>query len=218
MADAVPVTLAAKPARKPKPLDWIYWGVFTGCLVPLGILLVGLVNGSLNFNLELDVVLNQLGYLGLCLLLASLACTPLRLVFGLTWPSKLRKTLGLFGFMYIALHATLYFKKQSFSVATVYREVIASQFIFYGLLAFLLLIPLALTSTNGMIKRLGGKRWQMLHKLVYVIGILGVVHFYFRIKGNDKHEALVCGGILALLLGVRVYKWLTRKKRAPVKA
>jgi len=203
--------MAATP-QKPKPLDWLHNGVVIGCFVPLVMLLLGLATGRISFGLELKNILNQLGYLGLVLLLASLACTPLRLVFGFKWPSKLRKSLGLFGFFYIALHATLYWKSQNFSIVTVYNETLARTFILFGMAAFLLLIPLALTSTNSMIKRVGGKRWQMLHKLAYVIGILGIVHFYLRIKGNDHTEPLIYGGILAVLLGVRVWKKLASAK------
>ena len=203
--------MAATP-QKPKPLDWLHNGVVIGCFIPLVMLLLGLATGRISFGLELKNILNQLGYLGLVLLLASLACTPLRLVFGFKWPSKLRKSLGLFGFFYIALHATLYWKSQNFSIVTVYNETLARTFILFGMAAFLLLIPLALTSTNSMIKRVGGKRWQMLHKLAYVIGILGIVHFYLRIKGNDHTEPLIYGGILAVLLGVRVWKKLASAK------
>ena len=220
MSDAVmPNAIRPKAAQNPKPFNWLKYGVCAGCFVPLAMLLIGVTSGSIQFGLELKTILNQLGYLGLVLILASLACTPLRLVFGFTWPSKLRKSLGLFGFMYIALHATLYFKSQNFSIASVYNETVASTFIFYGMAAFTLLIPLAMTSTNGMIKRLGGKRWQLLHKLAYVIGILGVVHFYQRIKGKDHTEPLICGAVLAVLLGVRVWtKFASGKKAAPKNA
>lgn len=200
--------------RKSKPFNWLHNGVVIGCLVPLVMLLVGLADGSLNFGLELTPILNQLGYLGLVLIMASLACTPLRLVFGISWPAKLRKSLGLFGFFYVALHATLYFKTQNFSIATVYAETLTRQFIFFGMAAFLLLIPLALTSTSGMIKRVGGKRWQMLHKLAYVIGILAAIHFYLRIKDKDHTEPIVYGVILAVLLGVRLYMNLAKMRNA----
>ena len=207
-----------RPIHKPKSFDWVYYGVVSGSLVPLVMLILGLVSGRLQFGLELKTILNQLGYLGLVLLLASLACTPLRLLFGVTWASKLRKSLGLVGFMYIALHATLYWKSQNFSIETVYHETLASNFIFFGMLAFSLLMPLALTSSSSMIKRIGGKRWQLLHKLAYVVAILGVIHFYKRVKGADHTEPIVCGIVLAVLLGIRVYKKFASAKKAPPKA
>jgi len=199
-----------KPAPKPKPFDWLYNGVVIGCITPFAWLLFQVLSGRLSYGLESKPILNQFGYLGLILLLASLACTPLRTIFGFTPASKLRKSLGLYGFFYILLHATVYWKSQNFDIVTVYHETLERKFIFFGMAAFLLLIPLAITSTSGMIKLLGGKRWQLLHKLAYVIGILGVIHFYLRIKGNDHTEPLVCAAILVVLLGARVYKKLAK--------
>lgn len=229
---------AFKSAPRSKPLDWIYWGVFFGCLVPLALVVFGLLTGSLNFGRQLKVIYNQLGYVGLLLLLASLSCTPIRLISKAQWPARLRKTLGLLGFMYVCLHAFTYtgfdqglaylpFDARSKGelslhwlatdywgeVKRVAMEIFSPNkiFLLFGVIALGLLLPLAATSTNGMIKRLGGKRWQALHRLVYVIGILGVLHFYLGIKSPDKTEAWVLGGILAVLLGVRVWKkWVTR--------
>lgn len=207
----MPVAVVKAPA-KAKPFDWLKSGVIAGCFVPFAILVMGVMTGRLSFGLELKPILNQLGYLGLVLLIASLACTPLRLLFGWAWAARLRKPLGLFGFFYIALHATVYWKSQNFSIVTVYNETLARNFILFGMLAFLLLIPLAVTSTNGMIKRLGGKRWQALHKLAYLIASLGVLHFYLRIKDKDHAEPLIWGAILAVLLAVRLYKFLEKRR------
>ena len=230
-----------KSVPRPKPFDWIYWGVFFGCLVPLALIVFGLLTGSLNFGKQLKVIYNQMGYVGLLLLLASLACTPIRLIFKAQWPARLRKMLGLFGFMYVCLHAFTYtgfdqglaylpyeaWTKNRLSLhwlaSDYWGEVkrVASEifslnkiFLLFGVCALALLLPLAATSTNGMLRRLGGKRWQALHRLAYVIGILGVLHFYLGIKSPDKTEAWVLGGMLAVLLGVRLWKRFSKKHAA----
>lgn len=148
------------------------------------------------------------------LLIASLACTPLRTVFKLQWPARLRKLLGLLGFFYVCLHMLTYTGlDQGFNLPKVFRESLVRPFLLFGMTAFVLLIPLAITSTNGMLKKLGGKRWLALHRLVYLIVILGVVHFYLRIKGRDHTEPLIWGSIVAVLLMVRIIKSLMKPKR-----
>lgn len=196
-------TSPARPkVRRTPPLSWLEPAVITGALVPIAVLFFRNEYNLLSAD-PIAEILNQLGYLGLTLLVASLACTPLKLVFGWTWPLRIRKTLGLAGFYYILLHFLWYIgKDKSFHMGEIVGDVILHYFILVGFVAFVLLIPLAVTSTNKMIARLGGQRWRKLHKLAYVCGILGVIHFYMRVKIKIT-EPVVFGSILFLLLGIR---------------
>jgi sulfoxide reductase heme-binding subunit YedZ len=151
-------------------------------------------------------VLNRVGLLALICLIASLSCTPLKLMTGWTWPMRLRRLLGLFAFFYALLHFCIYLRSQSGAVGGIVRSVVADvterPFIAVGFTALVILTPLALTSTAGMIRHLGAKRWQTLHKLAYLAGVLGVVHFIMRVKA-DLREPLVYAGILIVLLLIR---------------
>jgi sulfoxide reductase heme-binding subunit YedZ len=190
-------------AARPKKLDWLQPAVLTGCLVPLVVIGYRAVTGGLGAN-PIATALNQLGLLGLILLISSLACTPLKIVFGLKWPMRLRKTLGVMGFCTILLHFFVYFViDQGIDWRIAIEDVTKRPFIALGFSAFVLLLPLALTSTKGALKRLGTKRWQRLHRLVYLAVPLGVVHFFLRVKA-DISEPLIYGAVLALLLGVRL--------------
>jgi sulfoxide reductase heme-binding subunit YedZ len=123
--------------------------------------------------------------------------------------------LGLFAFFYVLLHFMTYAGlDQRFDLAVIIEDIAERPYITIGMIALLLLLPLALTSTNGMMRRLG-KRWQKLHRLVYVIAILGVWHFYWQVK-LDTLEALIYAGILAVLLGFRLVVWRSRTRRGAV--
>jgi sulfoxide reductase heme-binding subunit YedZ len=151
----------------------------------------------------------------------TLAVTPLRRFTGWTWLVKLRRELGLFAFFYACLHfMTFIWFDHFFDLAAMWKDVLKRPFITVGFTAFVLLIPLALTSTNGMIKRLGGKRWQWLHRLIYIIAPLGILHFWWMKAGkHDFQQPIIFGAIVALLLGVRVYWKLARPApRAPMQA
>jgi sulfoxide reductase heme-binding subunit YedZ len=167
----------------------------------------------------LEYITHETGDWALYLLCTTLAVTPLRRLTGWNWLVKLRRMLGLFTFFYALLHfiAFLWFD-HFFDVAAMLRDVAKRPFILVGFTAFVLLIPLAATSTNGMIKRLGGKRWQWLHKLIYVIAPLAVLHFWWMksAKNNLAQPALFVV-IVALLLGLRFY-WSRVKTRAAVRA
>ena len=167
----------------------------------------------------LEYITHETGDWALYLLCATLAVTPLRRLSGWNWLVKLRRMLGLFTFFYALLHfiAFLWFD-HFFDVAAMLRDVAKRPFILVGFTAFVLLVPLAVTSTNGMIKRLGGKRWQWLHKLIYVIAPLAVLHFWWMksAKNNLAQPALFVV-IVALLLGLRFY-WSRVKTRAAVRA
>jgi sulfoxide reductase heme-binding subunit YedZ len=152
----------------------------------------------------------------------TLAVTPLRRFTGWNWLVKLRREFGLFAFFYACLHfMTFLWFDHFFDVAEMWKDVLKRPFITVGFTAFVLLIPLAVTSTNGMIKRLGGKRWQWLHRLIYVIAPLGILHFWWmKAAKHNFQQPIIFGTIVALLLGLRLYWKLTKAgqpaPRAPV--
>lgn len=159
-------------------------------------------------------VLNQLGLLALVFLVASLACTPLKAIFGWTWPMRIRRMLGLFAFFYATAHVATYAGiDQGFDVPTLIEDVLKRPFILVGLAAWMVLAPLAITSTDASVRRLGFRRWKLLHRLAYVATGLGVVHFTLRVK-KDVTEPVLYGAILAVLLAVRAFdplaKWVRR--------
>ena len=171
------------------------------------------------FNLganPIEFITRNLGEWTLIFLMITLAVTPLRRLSGWQWLIKLRRMLGLFAFFYAALHFVTYiWLDQFFDLQDIVKDVIKRPFITVGFAAFLCLIPLAVTSTNAMVKRLGGKRWQSLHRLVYAIGILGVVHYWWLVK-KDIREPLLYAAILSLLLGLRIYWRLQKRQRVKV--
>jgi len=179
--------------------------VFLLCLVPLAKLaleIFGVAGMSLGAN-PIEELIHRLGIWGLNFLLITLAVTPLRRLMGKGWLLRFRRMLGLFAFFYVLMHFLTYAGlDQRFDLSVIFEDIAERPFITVGFTAFLLLIPLAATSTNAMMKRLG-RRWQKLHRLVYVIAILGVVHFYWQVK-LDTLEALVYAAILAVLLGYRL--------------
>lgn len=146
-------------------------------------------------------------------LLLSLAITPAARLFGSPKPMVFRRMIGLFAFFYVVLHVTSYvWLDMLFDWAELWADVLKRIYITVGFSAFLLLIPLAITSTNGWVKRLGAKRWQKLHKSVYLIGLLAVVHFIMMRKGFQI-EPLIYAGILAVLLAFRARQYWQRSKR-----
>jgi methionine sulfoxide reductase heme-binding subunit len=192
-----------RPGNKAARFAWLKPGVLLGGLVPLVDMSVRAATGALGAN-PVSEALNRLGMLALIFLLASLACTPLKLVFEWTWPPRLRRMLGLFAFFYASLHFLVYVGLERLGAqATLLEDLAERPFISVGFLAFLLLVPLALTSTKGMIKRLGAARWRKLHRLAYVAATLGILHFTWRVK-RDITEPMAYAAVLALLLGIRV--------------
>ena len=187
--------------------------VFALCLLPLGLLMsraLGFGGGTLGAN-PIEEILHELGSWALRLLIATLAITPLRDWIGKPWPLMLRRMLGLFAFFYALLHFWVWLAAdQEFYWPGILTGIGKRPFITIGFAAFLLLIPLAVTSTNGMMRRLG-KRWTSLHRLVYVCAILGVWHYYWLVK-SDVREPLLYAGILTVLLGWRV--WQARKLKS----
>jgi sulfoxide reductase heme-binding subunit YedZ len=196
----------------PGPVPWLQPAVLVGGLVPLVGIGAGLWRGTLGAN-PIAEALNQLGLLALVFLIASLGCTPIKELSGATWPIRSRKTLGLYAFFYASLHFLTYAAlDQLGDIKAIVKDITARPFILIGFATFLLLAPLAITSTSGMLKRLGARRWKRLHKVAYLAGLLGVVHFVLRVK-KDVREPAVYGALLAVFLLVRVVAWL-RARRA----
>lgn len=180
--------------------------VFLVCLIPLGRLIwLGLFN-QLSTN-PIEFITHSTGSWTLNFLLITLSITPLRQLSGWSWLIKLRRMVGLYAFFYACVHFMTYiWLDQFFSLSDILRDVLKRPFITVGFTAFILLIPLAITSTNAMLKTLGGKRWQKLHRLIYLIAIFGVLHFWWLVK-KDITEPLIYAVILASLLGYRVWMW-----------
>jgi sulfoxide reductase heme-binding subunit YedZ len=185
--------------------------LFFVCLVPMARLLVeafGVGGLSLGAN-PIEALLHRLGIWGLNFLLITLAITPLRLISGWNWLVRFRRMLGLFAFFYVFMHFLVYAGlDQRFDLQAIFEDIAERPYITIGFTALVLLIPLAITSTNGMMRRLG-VRWKKLHRLVYLIAILGVWHFYWQIK-LDTLEAVLYAAGLALLLGYRLWRKYVR--------
>ena len=176
------------------------------CLLPLAWLLyLTFVTGNLGAN-PVEYIIRYLGDWALRFLLIALAVTPVRILTGWLPVARLRRTLGLYAFFYVLLHIAGYVViDHFFDWKTIWADIVKRTYITVGMAVFLALLPLAVTSTAGMVKRLGGARWKMLHRLVYAAGIGGVVHFYMMVK-LDVREPLLYAAILAVLLGWRVAK------------
>jgi sulfoxide reductase heme-binding subunit YedZ len=177
--------------------------IFINSLIPLSLLLWDLYFKKVGPN-PLEFVTRTTGMLTLVFLLLTLSITPLRKIFGLNDLVKARRMIGLFAFFYGALHLLTYmWFDQFFNLRSIVSDVAQRRFILVGMTAFLLMLPLAITSTNKMVKRLGGKMWARLHRLVYVAAILGVLHFWMLVK-SDVRLPLTFAFILALLLAHRL--------------
>jgi sulfoxide reductase heme-binding subunit YedZ len=188
--------------------------VFVNALVPLALVGWDWRRGQLGAN-PLDFVTRTTGTLTLVFLVLTLAVTPLRKWTGANWLVRLRRMVGLYAFFYGALHLLCYvwFDKW-FDAAAIAQDVARRRFILVGVLAFTSLVPLAVTSTDQMIKRLGGKRWQKLHRLTYLAAAAGVLHYYLLVK-SDVRKPLAFAAVVALLLGYRLYASYT-KNSAPL--
>src|SRR5205814_5970939 len=177
--------------------------LFVNGLVPLVLLLWDVYRKQVGAN-PLEFVTRTTGMLTLVFLLVTLAVSPLRRITGLNWLIRFRRMLGLFAFFYGSLHLMTYIAfDRFFHLTTVPIDVVKRPFIAIGMTAFLLMAPLAITSTDKMVKRLGGKRWARLHRIVYAVGILGVLHYYMLVKA-DVCLPLTFAFLLSVLLGFRV--------------
>jgi methionine sulfoxide reductase heme-binding subunit len=179
-------------------------GTFVACCAPVGKLVLDAITPfGLGAN-PIEMVLNRLGFWTLTFVVASLVPTPAKELLGLAWPVRLRRMLGLFAFTYATLHLTWYVAvDQGLDLHVLAQDVAKRKFMTVGFVGWLGLVPLAVTSTDRWVRRLGYARWKRLHRLVYVVAVLGIVHFVWRVKA-DTLRPYVFAAILAALLATRL--------------
>ena len=196
------------PAAKPL--------VFVLALLPFAWLFYGAFTNNLGAN-PAEHLIRATGDWTLRFLCIVLAVTPLRVISGTPALARFRRMLGLFTYFYVVIHLLSYsWFDMGFDVPEIVKDIIKRPFILVGFSAFLLLTPLAATSFNAAIKKLGARRWQMLHKLVYLIAGLGLLHFFWMRSGkNDFAEVAVYAAILAMLLGWRLQQFIKKKRLQP---
>ncbi|CUW39227.1 Sulfoxide reductase heme-binding subunit YedZ [Magnetospirillum sp. XM-1] len=193
---------------------WVKPLVFLLCLLPLALLVWRGTSGGLGAN-PIEATNRTLGDWALRFLLIALAVTPVRQLTGWNALGRWRRMLGLFAFTYVVLHFSSYVGlDQFFDWNAIGREIVKRRYITLGMLAVVLLIPLAVTSTDSMVRRLGGRRWRALHRLVYVIAPLGVTHHWMMVK-KDITEPAIHAAILAVLLGWRLAAWARLRHTGP---
>src|SRR6202158_5213398 len=196
---------------------WTKVVVFVLCLFPIGILAWERpTGGGANPPQFLE---HATGDWILRFLAITLAVSPLRKIkiLGLTQLIRFRRMFGLFAFFYAFLHFSIYLGlDRVLDFSGVWADVVKRPYITVGFTGFVLMIPLAVTSTAGMVRRLGFKRWQLLHRLIYVSAVAGVIHFYWLVK-SDVHLPLIYAAIMAVLLGWRLYDWFSNRGRKPAR-
>lgn len=190
-----PASWQLTAARWIRPAAWI------GGLIPLFLLVAGAFTGGLGAD-PIEYVTLRTGFATLLMLMCTLAVTPVRRLTGWNWLAPARRTLGLCAFLYVCLHLATYLVDQGFAWTYIVEDVAERPYVTAGFTAFLLLVPLALTSTKGWIRRLG-KRWQKLHKVVYLAAGLGVLHFIWLVK-SDLRDPLIFAAVFALLMVLRL--------------
>jgi sulfoxide reductase heme-binding subunit YedZ len=187
--------------------------LFVLALVPFAELVrLGFI-GGLGAN-PVEFVLRWLGTWTLVALLATLSITPLRWVTGWAWLIRLRRMLGLYVFFYGTLHVTSYvWIDHFFDWPQIVGDIARRPYLTFGFFAYALMIPLAITSTNAMVRRLGGRNWQRLHRIVYLVAALGVLHFwYHKLAKNDLETPAIYALALGVLLGARLFRWMGRRR------
>ena len=206
------MNLSNLPARRLALLKVV---LFVAALLPLARLIAFAALDRLGAN-PVEFITRNTGDWTLYFLCLTLAVTPLRRLTNWNWLVKLRRMIGLYAFFYALLHFTTFFWfDHFFDLGEMWRDVLKRPFILVGFIAFVLLIPLAVTSTNGMVRRLGGKRWQWLHRLVYFVAGLGILHFWWMKAGkHDFAQPILFGAIVAVLLAARVVWGLARNRSA----
>lgn len=191
---------------------WLVPGAFAACLLPFFWLVARFLLHDLGAN-PIDTILNDLGYTTFVLLALTLACTPAQILLGWNWTLRIRKLLGDFCFFYACLHMLSYLGlDQGLDVSAIVQDVLKHKFIMLGMATWLLLLPLAVTSTDGWQKRLGFRRWKRLHRLVYLAAGLASIHFILRFK-TPRIETLAWAAVMAVLLLVRVVEAARRRLR-----
>lgn len=189
--------------------------VFLACLGPFIWLVWGAFTGGLGVN-PVEMITNTTGIWTLRLIAVSLLITPLRWLTKWNPIVRLRRPIGLFAFFYGTLHFMTYFVlDQSLMFDGLWEDIVKRPYITVGFTAFVLLIPLAVTSTQGWIRRLGGRRWNVLHRLVYVSAVLGVLHYWWKVK-LDTTDPMYYAIIVGVLLGVRIVRSIQHRQAASV--
>lgn len=183
---------------------------FAAACVPAAWLAAQYFRGGLGAN-PVEALLNDLGYTAFVFLALTLACTPAQIVLGWKWPLRIRKLLGDFCFFYASLHLLTYaVLDQGLSLGDIVKDVLKHKFILLGMATWTLLLPLAVTSTSGWQKRLGFRRWKLLHRLVYLAGGLASIHFFLRFK-TPRLETIIWMSLIVLLLLTRVVETARRR-------
>ncbi len=195
---------------------WTKVAIFLLCLIPFGDLVWRIIKSDLGAN-PVEFLQHATGDWTLRFLVFTLCITPFRKLLNLPDLIRFRRMLGLFAFFYVSLHFLTYLgPDQAFDLAAMWKDVAKRPFITVGFAAFVSLIPLAITSTAGWIRRIGGKRWQMLHRLIYFGAVCGVIHYYWLVK-SDVRKPLFYGALVAILLAWRLGTWFS-KRRNPAPA
>ncbi|MBN1221149.1 MAG: sulfoxide reductase heme-binding subunit YedZ [Anaerolineae bacterium] len=188
-------------------VNWFKLAVHIGALAPLGLTAWDFWRGRLSVNPIQDITLLT-GWYALVLLTLSLACTPLNTFLGWRWVLPLRKLFGLYAFLYASLHFLIFVGLDyGFDLALIWLTIVEKRYVLVGFSAFLILLPLAVTSTKGWMRRLG-KNWKRLHRWVYLASLLVIVHFVWLVK-SDIRRPLAYGAVIALLLMLRL-PWVRR--------
>jgi len=188
--------------------------VFALGALPAGIMVLALLRGELGVN-PVETLIHGTGIWALRLLLLTLAITPIRWLSGAVWVIRLRRQVGLWAFFYAFSHFSIFIIfEHSLVLSTIALDIIERPYILLGTSAFVLLLPLALTSTQGWMRRLG-RNWKRLHRLIYPAALLGLLHFFWLIKANRWVEPLIYAALLAVMLGWRLWRrrsalWPTR--------
>jgi sulfoxide reductase heme-binding subunit YedZ len=199
---------------KENDLRFARWLVLINAAVPLALLAWDAWYHKLGAN-PVNFAILTTGLMALIFLLLTLLVTPLRKISGWNWIIFARRTLGLYAFFYASLHFLIFFCfDRSFSVSSTLSEMLKRKYLLVGITGLIVMVPLAITSTNAMIKRLGGKRWRALHRLAYVAAIAGVIHYYMQTKA-DVRQPLAFAAVLAILLGYRLVVYWQRPAPAP---
>ncbi len=192
---------------------WTKAALFLLCLLPFGELLWRIIHNNLGAN-PVEFLQHATGDWILRFLVFTLSITPLRKLIKLPDLIRFRRMLGLFAFFYACLHFLTYLgPDQSFDLAAMWKDVAKRPFITVGFTGFVLLIPLAITSTAGWIRRLGGKRWQQLHRAIYISAVCGVIHYYWLVK-SDVRKPLFYAVLVGVLLLWRLGDWLFKRGSA----
>jgi len=192
---------------------WTKVAIFIFCLIPFGDLVWRIIKSDLGAN-PVEYLQHATGDWTIRFLVFTLSITPFRKLLRLPDLIRFRRMLGLFAFFYVSLHFLTYLgPDQSFDLSAMWKDVAKRPFITVGFAAFVLLIPLAITSTTGWIRRLGGKRWQLLHRSIYVAAVCGVIHYYWLVK-SDVRKPVFYGALVGILLLWRLGNWFLKKGSA----